>query len=61
VDHEFELFGAMMHAIVFKRMNNRRASPAASLTFKLYSDKETTQAASPHVFFDIPLVFALDS
>ncbi|MDR1239352.1 MAG: hypothetical protein LBK27_04490, partial [Treponema sp.] len=37
-------------------MKNRRASPAVSLTFKLYSDKETAQAASLHVFFDIPPV-----
>jgi hypothetical protein len=42
-------------------MNNRRASLAVSLTFKLYPDKETVQAASPHVFFDIPLIFASDS
>jgi hypothetical protein len=42
-------------------MNNRRASPAVSLTFKLYSGKETAQTASPHVFFDIPPVFSPDS
>jgi hypothetical protein len=41
-------------------MNNRRASPAVSLTFKLYSDKETVQTASPHVFFGIPRFFAPD-
>jgi hypothetical protein len=42
-------------------MNNRRASPAVYLTFKLYSDKETAQAVSLHVFFGIPPVFVPDS
>jgi hypothetical protein len=42
-------------------MNNRRASPAVSLTFKLYSDKETAQAASPHISFGIPLISSPDS
>jgi hypothetical protein len=44
-----------------EKMNNRRASPAVSLTIKLYSDKETAQAASLHVFFGIPLAFAPNS
>jgi hypothetical protein len=39
-------------------MNNRRASPAVSLTFMLYSDKETAQAVSLHVFFGSLLGFA---
>jgi hypothetical protein len=42
-------------------MKNGRASSGVSLTFKLYSDKGTDQAASPHVFFDIPPAFAPDS
>jgi hypothetical protein len=42
-------------------MNNRRASPAVSLTFMFYSDTETAQAASLHVFFDIRQPFVLDS
>jgi hypothetical protein len=41
-------------------MKNCRASPAVSLTFKLYSDKETAQAVSFHVFFGIPPVFTPD-
>jgi hypothetical protein len=43
------------------QMNNRRASPAVSLTFMFYSDTETAQAASLHVFFDIRQPFVLDS
>jgi hypothetical protein len=42
-------------------MNNRRASPAVSLTLMFYSDMETVQVASLHVSFDIRQLFALDS
>jgi predicted nucleotidyltransferase len=40
------------------KMNNRRASPAVSLTFMLYFGKGTAQVVSLHVFFDSLLDFA---
>ena len=43
-----------------RKMNNRRASPAVSLTFMIYSDKKIAPVASFHVFFGTRQVFVLD-